>query len=87
MTAKPAVSNQRETATHEQRADRVVAVFKTTMATPIPRLSEAALHHLIVEAIEAAEAQVLRERRTDQDDEIGIGYTVTGDDEIVFGPQ
>jgi len=60
MSDKPR-SNQPETATHEQRADRVVALFKTTMTTPIPHLSEKALHFMIVEAIEAVEAQTRRE--------------------------
>lgn len=54
------LSNQRETATHSERADRVIAVFKTTMTVTIPNLSEKALHFLIVDALDAAEKQLQR---------------------------
>ena len=67
MADKPR-SNQPETATHEQRADRVVALFKTTMTVSIPHLSEKALHFMIVEAIKAAKAQDERERADHEED-------------------
>lgn len=62
------LSNQRKTATHSERADRVVAVFKTTMTVTIPPLSEKALHFLIVDALAAAAAQI-EEERADENEE------------------
>ena len=53
MSTSPS-SNQPPSATLRERADIVITLFKTTMVAYIPPLSEAALHHLIVEAIAAA---------------------------------
>lgn len=61
MTEPIQIHNQHETATDTERADRVVALFRTTMTAPIPPLSAAALHYMILEAIEAARQQDRRE--------------------------
>lgn len=55
------IHNQPLTATDTERADRVLALFRTTMTAPIPPLSAAALHYLVLEAIEAARQQERRE--------------------------
>lgn len=55
------IRNQSTSATDTERADRVVELFRTTMISHIPPLSEAALHYLVLEAIEAARQQDRRE--------------------------
>lgn len=57
MTEPIQIRNQPPTATDTERADRVVALFRTTMTTPIPIHASSALHYLVLEAIEAARQQ------------------------------
>jgi hypothetical protein len=62
------IRNQPLTATDTERADRVVALFRTTMTAHIPPLSEVALHYLVLEAIEAARQQ---------DRKVALAHTLT----------